>query len=176
MGSLPPGQGDVVVVGVIFARLNVEAMLPTLSEAIEEWRPDVIVREAAEFASAAAAELHGLPHVRVAVGMAQVEEFALALSAPALEDRRFGLVAQIAESPYLTCYPASVDPAPFEVARFRDPGVLEQDSYRNSARRSRTRCASYRRSTTSSSSCRRNAAVTSNRSRKDSYGTPCSSR
>jgi hypothetical protein len=32
MPSLPPGQGDVVVVGVIFARLNVDAMLPTLVE------------------------------------------------------------------------------------------------------------------------------------------------
>ncbi|MDQ3162180.1 MAG: glycosyltransferase [Actinomycetota bacterium] len=123
MPSLPPGQGDVVVVGVIFARLNVEAMLPTMSAAIEEWRPDVVVREAAEFASAAAAELHGLPHVRVAVGVAQMEEFALALSAPALEDRRSGLVARINESPYLTCYPASVDPAPFEVSRFREPAT-----------------------------------------------------
>jgi len=61
MPSLPPGQGDPVVVGIIFARLNVEAMLPALSDAVEEWRPDVVVREAAEFASAAAADLHGVP-------------------------------------------------------------------------------------------------------------------
>ena len=68
MPSLPPGQGDVIVVGVIFARLNVDAMLPALSDAIEEWRPDVVVREASEFASAVAADLHGVPHVRVAFG------------------------------------------------------------------------------------------------------------
>ena len=36
----------------IFARLNVDAMLPALEETIEEWRPDLIVREASEFASA----------------------------------------------------------------------------------------------------------------------------
>ncbi len=45
MSSLPPGQGDVVVVGVIFARLNVEAMLPTLESAIEDFRPDLVLRE-----------------------------------------------------------------------------------------------------------------------------------
>ena len=61
MSSLPPGQGDVVVVGVIFARLNVEAMLPTLESAMEDFRPDLVLREAAEFASAIAAERHRCP-------------------------------------------------------------------------------------------------------------------
>ena len=56
MPSLPPAQGDVVVVGVIFARLNVDAMLPTLDDVIESWGPDLVVREASEFASAIAAE------------------------------------------------------------------------------------------------------------------------
>ena len=47
MPSLPPGQGDLVVVGQIFAALNVDAMLPTLEESIEEWGPDLVLREAA---------------------------------------------------------------------------------------------------------------------------------
>src|SRR5688572_33279955 len=38
MPSLPPAQGEVIVVGVIFARLNVEAMLPALRATVEEWR------------------------------------------------------------------------------------------------------------------------------------------
>ena len=59
--------------GEIFARLNVDAMLPTLEEAIEEWRPDLIVREASEFASAIAADLHGVRHMRVAIGISFVE-------------------------------------------------------------------------------------------------------
>ena len=33
MPSLPPGPGRMVVVGIIFARLNVDAMLPALEEA-----------------------------------------------------------------------------------------------------------------------------------------------
>jgi UDP:flavonoid glycosyltransferase YjiC (YdhE family) len=123
MSSLPPGQGDVVVVGVIFARLNVDAMLPALQEAIEDWRPDLVVRESAEFASAVAADLKGVPHVRVAVGVALAEEAGLAIAAPALDARRPGTADRIATSPYLTCFPATVDPAPFEVTRFRHPAT-----------------------------------------------------
>ncbi len=68
MPRQPPAQGEVVVVGDIFARLNVDAMLGPISEAIEEWRPDLVLRENAEYASAIAAEMHGVPHARVAAG------------------------------------------------------------------------------------------------------------
>jgi UDP:flavonoid glycosyltransferase YjiC (YdhE family) len=121
MPSLPPGQGDVVVVGVIFARLNVEAMLPALSAAIEEWRPDVVLREGAEFASAIAADLHRVPQVRVAVGPTLVEDSLLGLAAPALDDRRAGLAERIAASPMLTLWPDALDPPLFDVVRFRHP-------------------------------------------------------
>jgi UDP-glucoronosyl and UDP-glucosyl transferase len=123
IASLPPGQGDMVVVGIIFARLNVEAMLPTLLEVVEEWRPDVVMRESAEFASAAAAEELGVPHVRVAVGAASVEELQLAIAAPVLDERRAGLAERIARSPYLTCWPPLLDPSPFEATRFRHPAA-----------------------------------------------------
>ena len=126
MPSLPPGQGDVVVVGTIFARLNVEAMLPTLDAVIEEWVPDLVIRECSEFASAIAADAHGIRHVRVSIGVAQVEEAALAIASPALDERRPGVAARIAVSPYLTCFPASVDPAPFSVTRFRHPATEAQ--------------------------------------------------
>jgi len=123
MSSLPPGQGDIVVVGVIFARLNVEAMLPALTEAIEDWQPDVVVREPSEFASAVAADMLGVPHVRAAAGVAVVEEMALAIARPELEAGRPGLGPRIPATPYLTCYPASVDPAPFPAQRFRHPAT-----------------------------------------------------
>lgn len=123
MPSLPPGQGDAVVVGNIFARLNVDAMLPTLGAAIEEWLPDIVVREGNEYASAVAADEHGVPHVRVAVGLALVEEGALAIASPALDQRRPGLAKRVAESPCLTCFPATLDPTTFALERFRDPAV-----------------------------------------------------
>jgi hypothetical protein len=121
--SLPPAQAEVVVVGRIFARLNVEAMLPHFESAIEGWRPDLIVREPNEYASAIAAERHGVPHVRVAIGLALTEQGALMLAAPALESTAPGIVERIAASRYLTCFPESLDQAPIAVERYRDPAV-----------------------------------------------------
>jgi hypothetical protein len=121
MPSLPPGQGDLVVVGQIFGRLNVDAMLPTLRETIADWRPDVVFRETAEFASAIAADEAGVPHVHVAAGLVWVVEGYLGFAAPELEDARSGIGERIAASPTVTCWPASVDVGQADVRRFRDP-------------------------------------------------------
>ena len=123
MPQQPPAQAEVVVVGHIFARLNVQAMLGPLGEAIEEWQPDLILRETAEFASAIAAELHGVPHARVATGLGLVEEGALAFAAPGIEDVLAGIVERIAQSPYLTCWPASVDSRAAAAHRFANSAV-----------------------------------------------------
>lgn len=121
MPTLPPAQGEVVVVGVIFARLNVDAMLPKHDEVLGRWRPDLVVRESAEFASAIAAERHGVPHVRVAASTSYVEHGALGIAGPVIEERLPGIFDRVVESPYLTYFPPSVDPAPFEVTRVRLP-------------------------------------------------------
>ncbi len=42
---------------------------------------------------------------------------------PALDERRPGIARRIADSPYLTCFPSSVDPPPFPVTRFRHPAT-----------------------------------------------------
>ena len=123
MPSLPPGQADVVVVGTIFARLNVDAMLPKHREVIERWRADIVVRESAEFASAIAAEEHGIPHVRVATSVSAVEYGAVAFAAAALDDRLASVSDRIAASPYLSYFPPSVDPAPFRRNAAQAPGV-----------------------------------------------------
>jgi UDP:flavonoid glycosyltransferase YjiC (YdhE family) len=121
MATLPPGQGDLVILGTLFASLTVDAMLPSFMEAIEEWRPDLVLREVYEYASAVAAERHGVRHVRVAAGVALNEETALALAGPALDERDPGITRRIAESAYLSCFPTAVDPSPFPVLRFRHP-------------------------------------------------------
>ena len=123
MASLPPGQGDLVVVGQIFAALNVDAMLPGHEQAIEEWKPDLVLRETSEYASAIAAERHGLPHVRVSAGVALVEEAELAIATPSLEERQPGIARRIAESPYLSYFPDTVDPSPFPLTRYRHPAT-----------------------------------------------------
>jgi UDP:flavonoid glycosyltransferase YjiC (YdhE family) len=123
MPQQPAAQAEVIVVGTIFAGLNVEAMLPPTQELIAEWKPDLVVREINEYASAIAAERAGVPHVRVGISQAITEEGGLAYATPALEDVQPGIVETIAATPYVTCFPAIFDPAPFPVRRYRDPAA-----------------------------------------------------
>ena len=115
------------MVGEIFGGLNVRAMLPSLTAACEEWRPDAVIREQAEFASAIAAERHGIPHARLAVSMAGLEEIGLEVAGPGLDAHHPGSAEAIWNSPYLTYVPAGLeDPQatrPPAVHRFRDPAA-----------------------------------------------------
>ena len=54
------------------------------------------------------------------MSLARLEEVSLRQAGPALEEFRSGLDERIAASPYLSCFPASLDPARFAVTRVRD--------------------------------------------------------
>jgi UDP:flavonoid glycosyltransferase YjiC (YdhE family) len=118
-------QAEAIVVGEIFAGLNVRAMLPSLEAACAEWRPELVLRDPSEFASAFAAERHEIPHARIAIGLLTSERTALSIAEPVLEGRLPGITERIWGSPYLSLFPASLedpelDPPPV-VHRFRDP-------------------------------------------------------
>ena len=110
--ELPPDDANIVVIGEIFGRLNTTAALPKLRAAIEEWRPDVVLRDPNEYAGAVAAELHGVPHARVAICLASSEELALGLARRPLDAIRAaeGLAPDpdgdaLRDSPWLTTFP-----------------------------------------------------------------------
>jgi UDP:flavonoid glycosyltransferase YjiC (YdhE family) len=123
--ALSVDEGEAIVVGEIFGDLNVAAALPRMHAACEEWRPDLILREPAEFASAIAAETHAIPHARIAIGLHSSETWMVELAKPALESRSPGITEAIADSPYLSLFPASLEepgePAAARTYRFRDP-------------------------------------------------------
>jgi UDP:flavonoid glycosyltransferase YjiC (YdhE family) len=130
--ALSPDEQNEVVIREVFGRLDTGASLPRLRDACREWRPDVVVREVNEYGSALAAELHGLPHARVAVGLSAMEEQALSICAVVLDELRgrAGLPADpnadaLRRTPYMTLFPSSFeDPAaPGQpcTLRFRDP-------------------------------------------------------
>ena len=75
-------EGNAVVIRDVFARIDARAALPAMTEVVDRWRPDLVVRETAEFASYAAADAAGIPHVQVAVGLTAFDERFL----PALEE------------------------------------------------------------------------------------------
>lgn len=67
------------------------AMLPDLVAIAERWRPDIIVREASEYAGCLAAEHRGIPHASVAHASFATVNARRAVIAPALEQHRAGL-------------------------------------------------------------------------------------
>lgn len=69
VSRLPREEGDATVLREVFARLDAQAALPTLTTLMTDWAPDVVLRETCEFASMVAADRAGVPQVHVAIGM-----------------------------------------------------------------------------------------------------------
>jgi UDP:flavonoid glycosyltransferase YjiC (YdhE family) len=120
-------EADRLGIQQIFATLNVRAMLPSMRATVQEWRPDVILREPAEFASAVVAEENGVTHVQVGIGLASSHVRMQSIAAEAVDAWGPGLTDRIAATPYLTLFPASLeDPeirCPRRTHRFRDPAA-----------------------------------------------------
>ncbi|NMO92292.1 glycosyltransferase [Actinomycetospora sp. TBRC 11914] len=125
--QLPVEEAERLVVGQIFATLNVRAMLPTMRDVVRRWAPDVVVREPAEFASAVVADSEGVPSVQVGVGLIAAQQQITELAEPAVEGWRRGLSARIADTPYLTFFPPTLDSGhgadPSPTHRFRLPSA-----------------------------------------------------
>ena len=135
MPTLSLEEANVLVVREIFARFDARAMLPRLREAFEEWEPDLVVREPNEYSSAVAADAYDVPHARVGINLAAVEEGALRIAAETVDELRqsAGLPGdregdRIRQSPYLTVFPESLEApgeaSPPRVLRFRHPSGL----------------------------------------------------
>ena len=128
-----PDESLALAIREIFAGLNSNAALPKLTETIDTWRPDLVVRDSVEFASAVAAERAGVPHARVAVHMVSFEEIIPALAADPLDElwRAVGLPATgtsfLSAEPVFSAFPPSLDDAspgigqpPFRVRMIED--------------------------------------------------------
>jgi UDP:flavonoid glycosyltransferase YjiC (YdhE family) len=108
-----PSEASILADRELFGRLATTAMLPGMERVCGEWCPDLVLREPCEYASAVVAHGLGIPSAQVAISLAEAESGAIAAAAPALEEHRRGLVAELRRSPYLTRFPASLDPSPF---------------------------------------------------------------
>ncbi len=95
-------------------------MLPAMERAARSWRPDLILREPCEYASAVVALNSGVPQATVAISQGRVEAAALRLAAPTLDSRLAGTAAALRRSPYLSRFPSSLDPDHFpDTRRYR---------------------------------------------------------
>ena len=114
--SLSTEEANRIVISDVFGRLDARAAFPRVTELVEGWRPDVVLRDPCEFGSLAAAERAGVPHAEVAIGIGNLQPWATsALSSPLGElDEIVGLApgtctAAMATAPVLTSVPASLD-------------------------------------------------------------------
>jgi len=61
VATVSADEANVIVIRDVFGRLDATAGLPRLRQGCEEWRPDIGVRETAEYGSAIAAEVSREP-------------------------------------------------------------------------------------------------------------------
>jgi hypothetical protein len=97
----------------LFAGLALEAMFPAMEQICGQWHPDLILREPCEYSSAVVAASAGIPTAQVAISTAETEMASLAVAGTALDEHRTGLSDELGAMPYLTRFPASLDPSPF---------------------------------------------------------------
>ena len=119
-----PAEASVLGNRDLFGRMATAAMLPHMEQIVSEWSPDIVLRDPCEYASAIVASRHGIPAAQVAISLAEVEAGSITVAAPALENHHEGLVDELRASPYLTRFPASIDPSPFaKTVRYREDRV-----------------------------------------------------
>ncbi|WP_249010881.1 glycosyltransferase [Conexibacter sp. DBS9H8] len=97
-------------------------MLAPVRAALLAERPDLILREPSEYATAVVAHQAGLPHAQVGISLSAVEGSVLGDVADVLDGYGAGTVAAIRRAPYLTAFPSSLDPSPWrDTRRYRLP-------------------------------------------------------
>ena len=118
-------DGNAVVFGEVFGRIDARAALPGVQALVDRWRPDLVLRDASEFASYVVADIEGIPHVTVGVSLESFEEQSLDVLEIPLADlgARSG-VAGLRSATRLSLLPPAFDGAAVLVAgttkRFRD--------------------------------------------------------
>lgn len=123
--TAPPAEASALGNRELFGRLAARALLPAMARTCARWRPDLVLRDPCEHASAAVAMRLDLPVAQVAISVAEAEWGSIGVAAPALEELEPGLTAVERSTPYLTRFPAELDPSPFpDTVRFRpdEPG------------------------------------------------------
>jgi hypothetical protein len=85
---VPPREASELGNRELFGRLATAAMLPAMDRLVTDWRPDFVVRDPCEYASAVVALRSGIPTAQVAISLAEIEWGSITVAAPALEAHR----------------------------------------------------------------------------------------
>ena len=118
-------DANALVMTEVFGRIDARAALPGVQALVDRWRPDLVLRDSAEFASYVVADIEGIPHVTVGVSLESFEGESLdALEVPLADLGARGGVAGLRSATRLSLLPPAFDGAAALVAgttkRFRD--------------------------------------------------------
>lgn len=109
-----------------FAGRCMEAMLPPVASLVDRRRPDLVVREPCEYASGVTAVRAGIPLATVAISFAEAEWSVLDFVADLLDGHGAGVRDALGAAPFLTRFPAALDPSPFPcTVRYRAAGTAD---------------------------------------------------
>ena len=89
----------------LFGRLCTAAALPGTTDAVARFRPDLVLREPCDYASALAAFGAGIPTAQVAVSPGRADLTGLRLASEVVEPLAPGVTAAVERAPYLTRFP-----------------------------------------------------------------------
>ncbi len=118
--SRDEAPGAAYVIQELFIGLDARAALPGMLSAVEDWRPDLIVRETCEFASCVAAERFGVPLAQVGIHLdarTDADPQLLAMAGPALRALGLDDADAVGRTPVVTC--SAFGDVPERVHRFR---------------------------------------------------------
>ena len=120
MRNGPPDPG--LIDREVFADKATAGMLGAARAARDSFRPHLVVREPCEYASAVAAHEAGIFQAAVGISLASIERRVLTMVAPVIDHYAAGVAETIGEAPYLSSFPASLDPSPWpDTRRFSQP-------------------------------------------------------
>lgn len=124
LSGLPQEEAGAIVISEVFGRIDTTASLPGVEAVVDQWHPDLVLRESAEFASYLVAESAGIPHVHVAIGVGSFDETARKVVEPSLTalGAAPGLES-LWSAPTVTLVPESLEAAATTqggVSRYRD--------------------------------------------------------
>ncbi|MHB1533126.1 MAG: glycosyltransferase [Acidimicrobiales bacterium] len=106
----------------LFADAATRGMLDAVRHARADWKADFVIREPCEYASAVAAQEAGIAQAQVGISLSAIEWGVLGMVEPIINTHSVGVAEAIEAAPYLSSFPASLDPSPWPVTvRFHTP-------------------------------------------------------
>ncbi len=123
-----PGSAAGLIDRELFAERATQTMLSAARAARDDWQPDLVVREPCEYASAIAAHEAGIAQAQLGISLSAIDRGVLDMVTPIIEQYGPGVAGAVGAAPYISSFPASLDPSPWAITRrFHTPAPAARE-------------------------------------------------